>query len=92
MEIMLTSPTSHPKSMSMNSSHLLVLAFILLFFMLLTMKFSLATHEILLGILVALLPFCSRLTQIRCLFCSTNVNPLLLTEIFVVHRFLYSLS
>lgn len=72
MEIVLTYPTSHPKTMSMNSSHLLVLAFILLFFVLLTMKFSLAAQEILLGILVALPHFCSCLTEICSCFCSMN--------------------
>lgn len=76
MEIVLTYPTSHPKTMSMNSSHLLILAFILLFFVLLTMKFSLATHEILLGILVALPHFCSCLTEIYSRFCSMNESVL----------------
>lgn len=84
MEIVLTYLTSHPKNMSMDSSHLLVLALILLFFLLLTMKFSLAEHEILLGILIALLHFCLCVIEICCCFCSINVNLFQSTEVFVV--------
>lgn len=91
-EIMLTFPTSHPENMSMNSSNLLVLAFILLFCILLTMKFSLAKHEILLGILVALLHFCSCMIEICCCFSSINVNLFQLTEDFLAHRLLHPMA
>lgn len=53
-------------------------------FLLLTMKFSLAEHEILLGILIALLHFCLCVIEICCCFCSINVNLFQLTEVFVV--------
>lgn len=86
---MLTFPTSHPENMSMDSSNLLVLAFILLFCVLLTMKFSLAKHEILLGILVALLHFCSCMIEIHCCFSSINVSLFQLMEDLVAHRLLH---
>lgn len=73
----------------MDSSNLLVLAFILLFCILLTMKFSLAKHEILLGILVALLHFCSCMIEICCCFSSVNVNLFQLSEDFLAYRLLH---